>query len=47
MFQNKNNFVINGKDYRTPDGTCIRDYVHVSDIADAHVMADRYMQKQY
>ena len=47
MFQNKNNFVINGKDYRTPDGTCIRDYVHVSDIADAHVMADRYMQKKY
>ena len=26
-----------GTDYETPDGTCIRDYVHVSDIADAHV----------
>jgi UDP-glucose-4-epimerase GalE len=28
-----------GNDYETPDGTCIRDYVHVSDIADAHVRA--------
>ena len=44
MLENLNNFVINGKDYRTPDGTCIRDYVHVSDVADAHVAADNYMQ---
>ena len=44
MFENLNNFVINGKGYRTPDGTCIRDYVHVSDVADAHVAADNYMQ---
>lgn len=28
-----------GDDYDTPDGTCIRDYVHVADIAQAHVMA--------
>ena len=28
-----------GTDYPTPDGTCIRDYVHVSDLADAHVIA--------
>jgi UDP-glucose-4-epimerase GalE len=28
-----------GTDYPTPDGTCIRDYVHVSDLADAHVRA--------
>jgi UDP-arabinose 4-epimerase len=26
-----------GNDYETPDGTCVRDYVHVADIADAHV----------
>lgn len=28
-----------GDDYATPDGTCIRDYVHVEDLADAHVLA--------
>jgi UDP-arabinose 4-epimerase len=28
-----------GGDYDTPDGTCIRDYIHVSDLADAHVLA--------
>ncbi len=31
--------VINGDDYPTPDGTCIRDYIHVTDLADAHVRA--------
>jgi UDP-glucose-4-epimerase GalE len=30
---------IYGTDYPTPDGTCIRDYIHVSDLADAHVRA--------
>jgi UDP-glucose 4-epimerase len=28
-----------GDDYATPDGTCIRDYIHVTDLADAHVRA--------
>ncbi|MGD0800682.1 MAG: UDP-glucose 4-epimerase GalE [Terracidiphilus sp.] len=28
-----------GNDYPTPDGTCIRDYIHVSDLADAHLLA--------
>jgi UDP-arabinose 4-epimerase len=28
-----------GTDYPTPDGTCLRDYIHVSDLADAHVLA--------
>jgi UDP-glucose 4-epimerase len=37
--QNKTPFVINGNDYDTKDGTCIRDYVHVADIADAHILA--------
>jgi UDP-glucose 4-epimerase len=32
---------INGTDYPTPDGTCVRDYVHVADLADAHVVAAR------
>lgn len=28
-----------GTDYDTPDGTCIRDYIHISDLADAHILA--------
>jgi UDP-glucose 4-epimerase len=32
-------FVLNGNNYDTPDGTCVRDYVHVADIAQAHVLA--------
>lgn len=28
-----------GEDYDTPDGTCVRDYIHVTDLADAHVLA--------
>ncbi len=33
-----------GDDYPTPDGSCIRDYVHVEDLADAHIQALRYLQ---
>ena len=33
-----------GIDYQTPDGTCLRDYVHVTDLADAHVRALRYLE---
>ena len=36
-------FAINGCDYATPDGTCVRDYVHVMDLADAHVRAAVYL----
>ncbi len=32
-----------GTDYPTPDGTCIRDYIHVDDLADAHIAALRYL----
>ena len=28
-----------GNDYPTPDGTCVRDYIHISDLADAHILA--------
>ena len=34
-----------GNDYPTPDGTCIRDYVHVLDLAEAHVLAIDYLLK--
>src|SRR5664279_5449262 len=36
---------IHGSDYPTPDGTCLRDYVHVNDLADAHVRALQYLGK--
>ncbi|MBU4316534.1 MAG: UDP-glucose 4-epimerase GalE [Proteobacteria bacterium] len=35
-----------GTDYDTPDGTCIRDYIHVTDLADAHVKALGYLVKE-
>jgi UDP-glucose 4-epimerase len=34
-----NSIAIYGDDYETPDGTCIRDYIHVTDIAQAHILA--------
>ena len=37
--------VIYGDDFATRDGTAIRDYIHVSDLADAHVAALRYLQR--
>lgn len=35
-----------GTDYETKDGTCIRDYIHVNDLADAHIRALQYIQKE-
>jgi UDP-glucose 4-epimerase len=35
---------IYGDDYATPDGTCIRDYIHVSDLADAHLLAVKALE---
>jgi UDP-glucose 4-epimerase len=36
---NTGGFVLNGKDFDTEDGTCVRDYIHVEDLADAHILA--------
>ena len=41
----RDNITIYGNDYNTPDGTCIRDYIHVVDLAKSHVMAIKYLFK--
>ena len=40
---NRDSISIFGDDYDTPDGTCIRDYIHVNDLADAHIKAYEYL----
>jgi UDP-glucose 4-epimerase len=40
---NKQEFTIFGNDYQTPDGTCIRDYIHVLDLVKAHTQALEYL----
>jgi UDP-glucose 4-epimerase len=42
----RNSIKIFGDDYPTPDGTCIRDYIHVSDLADAHLLALDALEQQ-
>jgi UDP-glucose 4-epimerase len=42
---NESNLKVFGNDYPTPDGTCVRDYVHVTDLAQAHLLGLEYMQK--
>jgi UDP-glucose 4-epimerase len=39
-------FTVYGIDYATPDGTCVRDYVHVLDLADAHLRALEYINQK-
>ncbi len=43
LFGGQSHLEIFGDDYPTPDGSCVRDYVHVSDLADAHVKALDYL----
>jgi len=43
----RDQLTINGGDYNTVDGTCVRDYIHVSDLADAHVKAIKFLQKNH
>lgn len=42
----RENINIFGDDYDTKDGTCIRDYVHVEDLAKAHILAVNYLEKE-
>ena len=39
----RDHLIINGDDYDTPDGTPVRDYIHVSDLADIHLVSAKYL----
>jgi len=41
----RKNLIVNGSNYNTPDGTPIRDYIHVSDLAEIHYMCAKYLLK--
>lgn len=43
---NGNKVSIYGNDYPTKDGTCVRDYIHIDDLADAHILALEYIQRK-
>ena len=40
----REHITVYGNDYDTPDGTCLRDYIHVADLADAHLLALNYLR---
>ena len=42
----RNKITVFGDDYNTPDGTCIRDYIHVVDLAKSHVLAMKFLVKK-
>ena len=41
----RDKLIVHGGDYPTPDGTCIRDYIHVMDLAEAHVMSLKALEE--
>lgn len=44
-YQKKQQFILNGNTFDTEDGTCVRDYVHVVDLAEAHIKAIEYLEQ--
>ena len=45
LFGIREKMCVFGSDYPTKDGTCVRDYIHVSDLASAHYLAFKYLEK--
>ena len=42
----KNDFIVSGNDFNTKDGTCVRDFVHVEDVAKANILGAEYITQQ-
>lgn len=42
----RSHLTVHGDDYQTKDGSCVRDYIHVMDLADAHVQSIRYLESK-
>jgi UDP-arabinose 4-epimerase len=42
----RKNIAVHGDDYDTRDGTCVRDYIHVGDLADAHILAVEFLRRR-
>ncbi|MCF8259609.1 MAG: UDP-glucose 4-epimerase GalE [Melioribacteraceae bacterium] len=42
--QKREKLLVFGDDYETKDGTCVRDYIHINDLADAHILALEYLK---
>ena len=41
----RNHIKIFGDNYYTPDGTCVRDYLHINDLCEAHLLAIKFLRK--
>ena len=45
LLTGKNELKVFGREYTTPDGTCVRDYIHINDLCDAHLLALSFLEK--
>jgi UDP-glucose 4-epimerase len=45
LLTGKRELKVFGREYNTPDGTCVRDYIHINDLCDAHLLALSFLEK--